>query len=64
MTKIEENALRYIAGYVCRRTQINPETSTHPHKNEMIFLYFNLSEVEMDGSQTEARTNIMDRGRL
>ena len=37
MTKIEENALRYVAGYVCRRTRINLETSTHPHKDEMIF---------------------------
>ena len=61
MTKIEENALRYVAGYVCRRTRINLETSTHPHKDEMIYCIFNLSG---DDSQTEAWTNIVDRGGL
>ena len=32
----EENALRYVAGYVCRKVRVNLEASSIPNKDDMI----------------------------
>ena len=65
LTYQEQNALRYVAGYVIRKLCSQYEASHHPKKNDVIFFLFELAgdEVVEDGD-TEAWTNIVDRGGL
>ena len=60
----EENALRYIAGYVCRKTKVHLESSSHPSKDDMIQCLIDMSGDEMEERGTEDWTNLIDRGGL
>ena len=59
---MEENILRYTAGYVCRKTREKLEASGDVNKDDMIFCLFSLSGDETTDSRTEDWTNLMDRG--
>ena len=61
----EENALRYVAGYVCRKLRERLESSSLPRKNDMIVCLMELTGEEMDKERgTEAWANLIDRGGL
>ena len=61
----EENALRYVAGYVCRKLRVRLESSSFSSKDDMILCLMELSGDEMDDERgTEAWTNFIDRGGL
>ncbi len=65
LTRMEENVLRYVSGYVCRR--VNEKLSTTSgdvDKEEMMLYMIDMSGDEMDGSGTEDWTNLVDRGGL
>ncbi len=65
LTKHEENALRYISGYVCRKVQGKIKSSTLPHKEDMVLFISDLSGDEWNEAQgTEEWTNAIDRGGL
>ena len=61
---MEENILRYVAGYVCRKTREKLEVSVDVNKDDMIFCLFSSSGDETTDSRTEDWTNLMDRGGL
>ena len=59
----EQNALRYVAGYIIRKVQQKLETSTHPRKDEMVLLLMECAGDELSESVgTEKLTNRIDRG--
>ncbi len=64
MTFEEKNALRYVAGYVCRTLRKRLESSTIPDKDDMIYALMELSGDEMNDQDTEAWTDLIDRGGL
>ena len=65
ITKEEENALRYVSGYVCRKVQERIKHSALAHKEAMILFICDLSGDEWDEEQgTEEWTNAIDRGGL
>ncbi len=65
ITKDEENALRYVCGYVCRKVQAKIQSSSLPHKEDMVLFIADLSGDEWDEAQgTEEWTNAVDRGGL
>ena len=62
LTNIEENVLRYLAGYLCNKIQKQLEKT---NKYEQLLVVSDMSGCEMnDGKDTESWTNIMDRGGL
>ncbi len=64
MTLDEENALRYVSGYVCRKVQKKIEKSSHNNKDEMALLMIEFYGDELDDDATEEWTNQIDRGGL
>ena len=65
MTLEEQNALRYVAGYVCRKVREHLETSHYDKKDDMIIaITTELAGDEMNEMGTEAWTNMIDRGGL
>jgi hypothetical protein len=61
----EENSLRYVAGYICRRVQAKLKSSSLQHKDVMVLFISELSGDEWDeGRGTEEWTNAVDRGGL
>lgn len=65
ITNDEENALRYVSGYVCRKVQAEIKSSSLPHKEDMILFISDLSGDEWDEAKgTEEWTNAIDRGGL
>ncbi len=64
ITKLEENAIRYVAGYVCRKVQDYFRSSKHPQKEDMILFISDFSGGhEVDETKgTEEWTNAIDRG--
>ena len=65
LTHVEQNALRYVAGYVVRKLRNQLELSSHPQKDEMILLLMECAGDELDESNgTEMWTNMVDRGGL
>ena len=65
MTHVEENALRYVIGFICRRLKEHFESSSDDNKDDIIFLILSLSGDEMDEEAgTETWTNSIDRGGL
>lgn len=68
ITKEEENALRYVAGYVCRKVQDKIKSSSLaslPDREVMVLFISDLSGDEWDETQgTEEWTNAIDRGGL
>ena len=62
LTNIEENVLRYLAGYVCYKIQSQLEKSK---KLNLLFVITDMSGCEMNETKdTEYWTNILDRGGL
>ena len=65
LSRDDQSALRYVAGYVCRKIREKLEPSTVPQKNDMI-----LTLMEFRGSgihsqhESEKWTNLIDRGGL
>ncbi len=65
LTWEEENALRYVGGYVCRKVQCKIKKSSLAHKAEMLDLVMDLCGDEVDEDEgTETWTNEIDRGGL
>ena len=64
LTNIEQNALRYIAGYICSKIQDHVIESSHPHRQALLLFISDTAGTDMDESETENWTNIMDRGGL
>jgi hypothetical protein len=65
LTWEEENALRYVAGYVCRKVQGNIKKSSLEEKEDIMFLIMELSGDETcDAVGAELWTNGIDRGGL
>lgn len=65
LTYSEQNALRYVAGYIIRKLRYKLETFHNCNKDDMILLLFEFAGDEVvEGGDTEAWTNAIDRGRL
>ena len=65
LTFEEQNALRYVAGYICRKVRDRLESSSLPKKNDMILCLIELSGDEVfEERGTELWTNTVDRGGL
>ena len=65
LTFEEQNALRYVAGYICRKVRERLESSSLPKKNDMTLCLIELSGDELfEERGTELWTNTVDRGRL
>ena len=63
----EESALRYVAGYVCRKVRNKLEATKHPKKDDMILFLMELNGDELDVDDdggSEAWCNLIDRGGL
>ncbi len=65
ISNIEENALRYVGGYICQKIQKQIIKSNHPHKLAFVLFMSDTSGFEVDMEKdTESWTNIVDRGGL
>ncbi len=65
LTNIEENILRYFAGYICHKITKKLLISTHPNKNALLFFMSELNgNEENTDNATEEWTNEVDRGGL
>lgn len=65
LTWEDENALRYVGGYICRRVREKIAKSSLSHKEDMLELTMDLCGDEEDVDQgTETWTNEIDRGGL
>ena len=58
------NALRYVAGYVCRKVQSKIAKSKIENREEMLLFCVELCGDEEDDRGTEEWTNRIDRGGL
>ena len=61
---MEENALRYVAGYVLKRLKLKIEKSSIKSKDCMLLCISELTGERMDGRLSEVWTNLIDRGGL
>ena len=65
LTWEEENALRYVGGFVCRKVRQKITESSLPHKEDMLLLTIALCGDEADEDRgTETWMNEIDRGGL
>ena len=66
LTNNEANALRYVAGYVCRHLRKKIEASAHPLKEEMVLYLMSMVKDKSDTSRgvCEEWTDLVDRGGL
>ena len=66
LTFEERNALRFVAGYVCRKVRNKLELSSYKEKNDMILFLIEVSGDQQDSDEEgpEAWTNLIDRGGL
>lgn len=64
ITAQEENALRYVAGYVCRKVEEDISKSSLKDKEDMIQLCVEMAGDEDDGRGSEEWCNAIDRGGL
>jgi len=66
LTNNEANALRYVAGYVCRHLRKKIKASAHPLKEEMILCLMSMVKDKSDTSRglCEEWTDMVDRGGL
>lgn len=65
LTYQEQNALGYVAGYIIRKLRFRREASHHTKMEYMIFLLLEFAGDEVvEGGDTKAWTNIIDRGGL
>ena len=65
LTHMEENALRYVSGYVVHHVRKNLDKLSHAKKDDMIYFLVELAGDESDEeAATEDWTNMIDRGGL
>ena len=65
LTREEENALKYVGGFVCRKVRQKITESSMPHKEDILLLTIHLCGDEADEDLgTETWTNEIDRGGL
>ena len=65
LTYDKQNALRYVAGYVCREVRERLKLCSMPEKQDMILCLIELGGDELfEERGTETWTNIVDRGGL
>jgi len=66
LTDDEANAMRYVAGYMCRHLRKKIETSCHPLKEEMVLCLMTMVKDKDDTSSgpCEEWTDLVDRGGL
>ena len=65
LTCQEQNALRYVAGYVIRKLRERIDSSSNPRKDEMVLLLVECAGDEMDSDGgTEMWLNMIDCGGL
>ncbi len=64
LTSHEENALRYVAGYVCRKVHSKLEKSSHDSKEDMTLLMIEFYGSDLQEEDSEEWTNQIDRGGL
>lgn len=67
LTKEEENALRYVAGYICRKVKDKVESSKASGRDDMLLCLSSLSGDDLEGEEEEVGeewTNMIDRGGL
>ena len=65
LTSEEQNALRYVAGYVVQKLRNKFKSESHPKKDEQIFLLMECAGDEVnEEAGTEMWLNIVDRGGL
>ena len=65
LTFEERNALRFVAGYVCRKVRTKLEVSSIPEKEEMVLCIMSFAGDEEDETEeTELWLNTIDRGGL
>ena len=65
MSRDDQNALRYVAGHVCRKIQAYIDKSSYSNKEDMILFITDLSGDEIDDERgTEDWNNAIDRGGL
>ena len=63
--RVQENALRYVGGFVCRKVRQQITESSLPHKEDTLLLTIGLCGDEADEDRgTETWTNEIDRGGL
>ena len=51
---VEQNALRYVAGYICRKVKQQLDTSTLPSKDDMVYSIMHLAGDEVDCEGTDS----------
>ena len=64
ITYEEANALRYVAGYVCRKVKQNIESSKHPFKGALLLCMMDMCDEDDDTSSSADWLNAVDRGGL
>ena len=64
MTREEQNALRFVSGYIIRKVKDKLEASSSLSKNDMLMCLVDMGGDEMDDGGTEDWVNAIDRGGL
>ena len=64
ITYEEGNALRYVAGYVCRKIKENIEASKHPFKEALLLCMMDLTDEDDETSSSADWLHAIDRGGL
>ena len=64
LTYEECNALRYIAGYVCAKTEKKIKSKTHSFRDDMLLCFMDIKDEEMDASNSADWVHAVDRGGL
>ena len=64
MTREEENALRYVAGYTCRKVCNKIQSSSLENKDDLIICVNDMCGREVNEEGTEDWLNAIDRGGL
>ncbi len=64
LTQLEQNSLRYVCGYICRRIRDKAEGKPSVFNSELALAVMELAGDEMCDESTEEWTNKLDRGGL
>ena len=61
---LEQNALRYVVGCICRKVKQQLDTSSLPSNDDMVYCIMHLAGDEIDCEGTESWINAIDRSGL
>ena len=64
LTYGEENALRYVAGYVCHKLRKKIAASKHPMRGKLLLCLMDLCDKDKDVSSSADWVHAVDRGGL